>query len=71
VSIPKPSSFKNEEPSKEHAGGIDIPALCNTLLRIVARLDEKQYTHGMSRQTVERQPDDLADPASDDDTSQG
>lgn len=71
MSTPKPSTFKCEEPSKEYAGGINTPALCNTLLRIVARLDEKQYTHGMSRQTEVVEHSDLADPASDGDTSQG
>jgi hypothetical protein len=54
-----------------------------SLLRIASLLDinpssgdvaheaEKQYTQGMLRQTTERELDDLADPASDTNTSQG
>jgi hypothetical protein len=42
-----------------------------SLLNIVARLDETQYTQGMLRQTTERELDDLADPASAANTSQG
>jgi len=54
-----------------------------SLLRIASHLDisqpsgdvaqeaEKQYTHGMLRQTTERELDDLADPASGISTTQG
>jgi len=42
-----------------------------SLLRIIARLDEKQYTQDMLRQTTEVVLDDLADPASAVNTSQG
>jgi hypothetical protein len=41
------------------------------LLRIIARLDEKQYTEDVLRQTTEVVLDDLADPASVITTSQG
>jgi hypothetical protein len=43
------------------------------MLRIVARLDESEYTEGNSllRQTTEVVLDDLADPASDEVTLQG
>lgn len=42
-----------------------------SLLRIIARLDEKQYTEGMLRQTEVYHHPDLADPASVVTTSQG
>jgi hypothetical protein len=42
-----------------------------SLLRIVAQLNETQYTQAMLRQTTEVVLDDLADPASADNTSQG
>lgn len=50
--------------------GIDEVAICRTLLRIVASLEESAYTDDQLRQTAEQQLDDLADPASDEDTSQ-
>lgn len=58
--------------SKEPVNGINIPALCNTLLRIVARLDENEYTDSSSllRQTEVMEHSNLADPASEGDTSQ-
>lgn len=42
-----------------------------SLLRIVAQLAETQYTQGTLRQTTELELDDLADPASASNTSQG
>lgn len=50
---------------------IDLVAVCRQILRIVARLETPSYTDDSERQTVERQPDDLADPASADTTAQG
>jgi hypothetical protein len=53
--------------------GMNLVSVYRSLLRIVARLDENEYTEGNSllRQTTEVVLDDLADPASDSDTSQG
>jgi hypothetical protein len=53
--------------------GMNLQSVYRSLLRIVARLDESEYTESNSllRQTEVRKHSDLADPASDDDTSQG
>lgn len=50
---------------------INLVEVCRQLLRIVARLETTPYTDSINRQTVERELDDPADPASDDDTAQG
>jgi hypothetical protein len=49
----------------------NLETVYRSLLNIVARLDETQYTQAMLRQTTEQELDDLADPASDANTSQG
>jgi hypothetical protein len=55
-----------------HTGqGVNLETVYRSLLRIIARLDEKQYTQGLLRQTTEVVLDDLADPASGMNTSQG
>jgi hypothetical protein len=53
--------------------GMNLVSVYRSLLRIVARLDENEYTENNSllRQTTEVVLDDLADPASDVGTSQG
>lgn len=53
--------------------GMNLESVYRSLLRIVARLDENEYTEDNSllRQTTEVVLDDLADPASDVGTSQG
>jgi len=53
--------------------GMNLESVYRSLLRIVARLDENEYTESNSllRQTTEAVLDDLADPASDVSTSQG
>ncbi|MCI0550386.1 MAG: hypothetical protein L0287_05490 [Anaerolineae bacterium] len=53
--------------------GMNLEAVYRSLLRIVARLDENEYTESNSllRQTEVRKHSDLADPASDGGTSQG
>ena len=53
--------------------GMNLENVYRSLLRIVARLDENEYTEGNSllRQTTEVVLDDLADPAGAVDTSQG
>ncbi len=52
---------------------MNLESVYRSLLRIVARLDESEYTEGNSllRQTEVYHHSDLADPASDVSTSQG
>lgn len=50
---------------------INLLGVYRSLLRIVARLDDQEYTDGNSRQTAGYQPDDPAHPASGRSTSQG
>ena len=50
---------------------VNLVDVCQSILRIVARWEGKPYTESQLRQTVERQPDDPADPASAHDTPQG
>ena len=51
--------------------GVNLETIYRSLLKIVARWNETPYTEDRLRQTAERQPDDLADPASEATTSQG
>ena len=69
----KPDRLSDEQPHTPENDGINLLSVYRSMLRIVARLDESEYTEGNSllRQTTEVVLDDLADPASDDDTSQG
>ena len=68
----KPERLSDEQSHTEH-DGINLLSVYRSMLRIVARLGESEYTEGNSllRQTTEVVLDDLADPASDRDTSQG
>jgi hypothetical protein len=50
---------------------IDLKSVYCSLLKIVARLEGSEYTEAMLRQTAEDELDDLADPASAGNTSQG
>jgi hypothetical protein len=52
------------EEKSPHQLGIDLKSVCRSLLKIVARFEETQYTEVTLRQTAERELDDLADPAS-------
>jgi hypothetical protein len=55
-----------------HSGqSVNLETVYRSLLRIIARMDETQYTQGVLRQTTEQELDDLADPASAVNTSQG
>jgi hypothetical protein len=55
-----------------HTGqGVNLETVYRSLLGIIARLDETQYTKGVLRQTTEQELDDLANPASAANTSQG
>jgi hypothetical protein len=68
----KADSTNHAKTLQPHTGqGVNLETVYRALLRIIARLDEKQYTQGMLRQTTERELDDLADPASVVTTSQG
>jgi len=51
--------------------GVNLETVYRSLLRIIARLDEREYTEGVLHQTTEVVLDDLADPASAMNTSQG
>jgi hypothetical protein len=64
-----PNHVKTLQPNTGQ--GVNLETVYRSLLRIIARLDEKQYTEAMLRQTTERELDDLADPASAANTSQG
>ena len=50
---------------------INLVDVCRQIMRIVARLETQSYTDHIERQTAELELDDPADPASDDDTTQG
>jgi hypothetical protein len=50
---------------------VNLETVYRSLLNIIARLEEKQYTQSVLRQTTEVVLDDLADPASAANTSQG
>jgi hypothetical protein len=68
----KPERLSDEQPHTE-TDGINLLSLYRSMLRIVARLDESEYTEGNSllRQTEVVEHSNLADPASADDTMQG
>ena len=60
-----------EPPAPTNENGIDLVAVYRQLIRIVARLESTPYTDENKRQTNEVELDDLANPASDEDKSQG
>ena len=60
-----------EPPAPIQENGIDLVAVYRQLIRIVARLESTPYTESIQRQTDEVELDDLANPASDINTSQG
>jgi hypothetical protein len=69
----KPERLPDEQPHTPETNGINLLSVYRSMLRIVARLDESEYTecNSLLRQTTEVVLDDLADPASDVSTSQG
>ncbi len=69
----KPERLSDEQPNIAENGGINLLSLYRSMLRIVARLDESEYTEDNSllRQTEVVEHSNLADPASASDTSQG
>jgi hypothetical protein len=60
-----------ESPQSNTRQGVNLEMVYRSLLNIVARLEENQYTEGMLRQIDEGQLDDLANPAGAGHTSQG
>jgi len=50
---------------------VNLETVYRSLLKIVARFEETTYADSQLRQTTEVELDDLADPASANDTSQG
>jgi hypothetical protein len=69
----KPERLSDEQSHIAENGGINLLSLYRSMLRIVARLDESEYTEDNSllRQTEVFHHPDLADPASDEVTLQG
>ncbi len=68
----KPERLSDEQPHSE-PDGINLLSVYRSLLRIVARLGESEYTEGNSllRQTEVVEHSNLADPASEGSTPQG
>ena len=68
----KPECLSDEQPHTEH-DGINLLSVYRSMLRIVARLNESEYTEGNSllRQTEVMEHSNLANPASAEDTVQG
>ena len=69
----KPERLSDEQPHTNETDGINLLSVYRSMLRIVARLGESEYTEDNSllRQTTEVVLDDLANPASAEDTVQG
>lgn len=68
----KPERLSDEQPHTE-SDGINLLSVYRSMLRIVARLGENEYTEGNSllRQTEVVEHSNLANPASDNSTVQG
>lgn len=68
----KPERLSDEQPHTEN-DGINLVSVYRSMLRIVARLVESEYTESNSllRQTEVLEHSNLADPASEGSTSQG
>ncbi|MBN8593099.1 MAG: hypothetical protein J0M33_15190 [Anaerolineae bacterium] len=67
----KQPSFQTLDTQPGNAEPINLLGVYRSLLRIVARLEDQEYTDGNSRQTEVVVHPDPADPASGSDTSQG
>ena len=64
----------HHEQEKQANNGINLENISRILLRIVAQLPKSEYSESIQqyrRQVEERELNDLPDPASDSDTSQG
>lgn len=62
MSSPTGNQYEGNEPQIEREG-VNMSSLCRTLARVLALLDENEYTGG-NRQDSVRQHDALPDPAS-------
>jgi hypothetical protein len=60
-----------EETQEQSPRRIDMVSICRAVLRVVAHLEESDYTGENTRQDDVRQHDDLPDPASRVNNSQG
>jgi hypothetical protein len=68
----EPDAFQRQVESQLNSQhGVNLEKVYRSLLKIVAHLDESQYTESHFRQTAERELDDPADPASEATTSPG
>ncbi len=69
----KPERLSDEQPHTTEHDGINLLSVYRSMLRIVARLGENEYTESNSllRQTEVVEHSNLANPASANDTSQG
>lgn len=69
----KPERLSDEQPHINETDGINLLSVYRSMLRIVARLGESEYTESNSllRQTEVVEHSNLADPASDCSTVQG
>jgi len=65
------ADIREQEDQLNNQPGVNLETVYRSLLKIVARLGETPYTDTMLRQNAERELDDLADPASEIDTTQG
>jgi hypothetical protein len=69
----KPERLSDEQPHTNETDDIDLLSVYRSMLRIVARLGESEYTESNSllRQTEVVEHSNLADPASEKSTVQG
>lgn len=65
------SETQKQNEQQNTQAGVNIKMVCHSLLKIIARLDETQYTEGMLRQIEVREHPNPADPASECSTTQG
>ena len=72
--MPSDTPLQTAAPQSNTQQGVNLVTVCRSLLEIVAYLDEPQYTESSSfidRRAEVVQHSDPADPASEEDTSQG
>ncbi len=70
MQIPEPVEATAEKPTQANHG-IDMVSIYRAVLRVVAHLEESDYTGENSRQDEVLKHDDLPDPASRKGNSQG
>jgi hypothetical protein len=69
LKVKTPGCESDEQLSSQQ--GINLKSVCRSLLKIVARLEENQYTEDKLRQNEVMEHSNLANPASGTNTSQG